>query len=341
MAAIDEASLPAVHALHLGEVVARFGIAPAELFDGVTEGGEPLDARTLSDPAKRLPLGTISLLIERARLLTGEPGVGFHLGLQMRVSAHGYLGFAAMSSSTVGEALELAARFAPTRTEALALRLHRAGELASLVIEERVPLGEAADVIIFALMVGISQIGAALTGQSLDGMADVRFKEPDYMPRFTSVFGARIRFNQPSHQLVFDARLLDLPIALADPAALRLARDQCERELERLGEAGSMQARVRAALGKPLGFRSLEETAALLAVSPRTLKRRLADEGKDFSLLLEEERRDRAFLLLRSPETTVDGVADALGYSDTANFTRAFRRWTGTTPTAFRKGPLT
>jgi AraC-like DNA-binding protein len=84
------------------------------------------------------------------------------------------------------------------------------------------------------------------------------------------------------------------------------------------------------------GFPTLDAAARTLGLSSRTLKRRLADEGTDFTTLLDEQRRQRALLLLRSANLSVEAVAEQVGYSDVANFTRAFRRWSGTTPTAYR-----
>jgi AraC-like DNA-binding protein len=72
-------------------------------------------------------------------------------------------------------------------------------------------------------------------------------------------------------------------------------------------------------------------------VSPRTLKRKLADLGTGFSELLEEQQRERALMLLRSEQLSLEDVAARVGYSDVANFTRAFRRWTGLTPGAYRR----
>src|SRR5262249_36258820 len=137
---------------------------------------------------------------------------------------------------------------------------------------------------------------------------------------------------------VFDRAILDLPLVMADPASRRLAEDQCRRALDALGDAERLAPRVRALIAKKDGgVRSLEEVAAELGVSPRTLKRKLAAERLTYSALAEDERRERALLLLRSPELTLDRIAEELGYSDLANFTRAFRRWTGTTPAAYRR----
>ncbi|HVH45406.1 MAG TPA: AraC family transcriptional regulator [Labilithrix sp.] len=326
-------SIPAAHVLQLAEVVARWGITADELFDGLD-----LDVKRLEEPLERVSLPLLDRLAVRARTLTREPALGVYLGMQMRVSAHGYLGFAAMTSSTVREALEIALRFAPTRTSAIVLRLHVDGDISSLVIDERVPLGAAQDIIILALMVGIEQIASALTGKHIEGSADVTFPRPDDFERFDEIARGRIRFDQPVNQLLFPSSMLDLPIVLADPVARRLAQEQCERELDALGHRGNLAARVRALVPRPDGgFHSLEEIAAMVHVSPRTLKRKLADQGTGFSELLEQQQRERALMLLRSPELSLENIAERVGYSDVANFTRAFRRWTGLTPGAYRR----
>jgi AraC-like DNA-binding protein len=327
-------TIGAALARQIVDLVGRWGVSAADLLAGLD-----LDLAAVSDPHRRLSVAAFDRLAARAKALTGEPGLGFHLGLDARVSAYGYLGFAALASPTLGEALELAVRFSPTRTDALSLRLFTRGDTASLVIEERVDLGAAADVLVLSLLVGLREIAVALTGRAIADGADVAFPEPPWAARFAHLTRGRMRFGQPAHQLVFPAEALAYPIAFADPGAQQLAREQLERELGALGRAESTAASVRAELPREGGgFRTLPEIARRLHLSPRTLKRRLAQEGTDFTALLEEQRRARAMLLLRGPGPSVAEIADDLGYSDVANFTRAFRRWTGATPTAYRKG---
>jgi AraC-like DNA-binding protein len=331
----DPAVFPAIQAIQLIELVGRWNVSAEDLLAPVG-----LTKEAVSDPAGRLPLPVVEKLISRARALTGEPGLGFYLGLQMRISSLGYVGFAAMTSATIRDAIEIGVRYTPTRTTALGMRLHTDGPLASIVIEELADLGSARDVVLLWLMVGISQIGETLTGKPLSGTGtvDVAAPEPSYFGRFRDVVAGRVRFNQPMHRLVFDAAILDLPLVLRDPSALQLAKQQCERELNALGFSQSLSAGVRRVLlGEDRGFRALEDVARRLGMSTRTLKRKLAGEGTSFSQILDEERRERALLLVHSPELSLEQVAERVGYTDLANFTRAFRRWTGTTPAAFRR----
>ena len=330
----SEPHIPAVHALHLAEVAARYGVTSSQLFSAVG-----LREADLSEPEERLSVEVVTQLIERARILTGEPAIGILLGLQMRISAHGYLGFAAMVASTIGEALEIAVRYAPTRTNALALRLLREGEQAALVIDEVASFGSARDAVLFALMEGIRQIGQALTGRRLaGGWAEVTFPEPAYFAKFAAVADApRVRFACAENRLLFPRGVLDVPLKLADPAAFKLAHEQCEQALAAIRDASRLSAKVRSLLMRKGGTaHSLERVADALHLSSRTLKRHLAAEGTTFKQLLDEARRDVALRLIGS-DMSLDVVAERLGYSDLANFTRAFRRWTGKTPGAVRR----
>jgi AraC-like DNA-binding protein len=235
-----------------------------------------------------------------------------------------------MTASTVREALELACTYASTRTSAIGLALYVEGEIASVVIEERTSLGAIREVIVIALALGLWQLGQSLTGRTLEGVAECAFARPAYLD---GLHVERLRFDQPNHRLVFPAAELAIPLVSADPVAMQLAREQCERELAALDTG--ISARVRGALhGRNA---SLVALAKSLRMSPRTLKRRLADEGTTFSAIRDDVRRQRALLLLDNRGLAIGEIATLLGYSELPNFTRAFRKWTGITPLAYRE----
>lgn len=324
--------LPGIYVLDVVNLARRWKVRPDALLagTGLTEEG-------LRDPGARVALATCTRIIERAHQLTGEPALALYQGMQMKVSSHGFLGFAAMTASTIREALAFAERFSAVRTTVIGLSTVVEGDTAAIVIQERVELGGLREFAILGLMIGVWQLGQTFTGRTLRGTAECSFPEPAYIKRVPFATDM-LRFDRPANRLVFAAELLDVPLASADPVAVQLAQAQCERELAMLVDAG-LPGRVRTALviEGGGGFRSVDEVARLVHMSTRTLKRKLAALGTSYSAILDETRRQRALLLLEDRGLPLAEIADRLGYTELPNFTRAFRKWTGTTPAAYRK----
>ncbi len=321
--------LPGAYIRDLVELTGRWKVAPQALLDGL-----PITAAALADPTTRVPLKVCEAIVARAHALTHEPALAFHVGTQMRLSSHGFLGFAAMTAGTVREALQLATRFASTRTSAIALALHVEGDTASVVIEERTPLGEIREFVVVALLVGIWQLGQALTGTPLDGFAECAFPAPAYVAGFPNA--GRLRFDCPTHRLVFASHFLDVRFVHADPVATKISTEQLERELAAVVDAG-LPSRIRAVFAARPDFPPITAVAKQLGMSTRTLKRKLAEHDTTFSALRDDQRRQRALLLLDNRDLSIGEVATRLGYSELPNFTRAFRKWTGMTPVGYRK----
>jgi len=320
----------ASHVQQLVEIARRWNVTSGQLVSGL-EWSEDL----LTNPGGRVPVGVYAALIERARRLTGEPGLGFYLGLQKRMTGYGYLGFAAMSSSCLRDALEIAVRYASVVTSFVQIRLQTEGHMACLVVEEQVDLGSARDVPLISLVSGMRRLASLLTGREIRAeYVDLSIPEPAYFYRFQHLL-THARFGRLATQLVLDARLLDLPLVHGDRAALWLTRDHCERALQQQGSPDV--ERVREVIWTDGGHRGLEDVAKTLALSSRTLKRRLAAQGLSFSTLLTQERRRKATFLLDMRQMPLETVAQRLGYSTVSNFARAFRQWTGKTPAEYRR----
>lgn len=148
----------------------------------------------------------------------------------------------------------------------------------------------------------------------------------------------------PSGRLAFDAHasFIDVPTAalqarcrFSDPIAYRLAIAELRRTLERNTSTTSITEGVRRLLEEGPG-RSSQDIAILLSVSTSTMRRRLDDEGTTFREVRQSLLRDRAIVCLLDPSLTIGQIAVDLGYSDLANFSHAFRHWTGQSPSEFR-----
>lgn len=330
--ASESYGLSSTYLLDLLRVVERYGVAEEDLLRGIID-----DRASLDDPNARTSLRTLEALVERAIELTGDPALGLAMGLQMQISSHGYLGFAALTASTIREALELAVRFAPIRFPALAIHLEARGDEGIITLEERADLGSAREFAMITIAVGFTRMGQALLGHPVEGRAEVAFPAPPFFEKIEGMIPGVVSFDADAHRLIFPREYLDRRIETANAAAMKLATEQCERELEEASRIRTFRDRVRGLLFVEGGVLSLEAIAKKLATSPRTLKRRLADEGTTYTELLDELRSKRAMELIANPELTLDEIASRLGYSDVANFSRAFRRWTGSAPGSYRR----
>ncbi|WP_410210703.1 AraC family transcriptional regulator [Aquirhabdus sp.] len=322
---------PTVLGVYLGllvDVVARWDISAEELLDG--SGIKP---EQLHDVFWYVDFKTFSELFKRAVILTNEPGLGFHIGKQMKVSCHGLIGFAAMIAKDVREALEIAQQFINLQSSAYSLRLEVEGDLAYYYVNEVYPDYSLGEVGTIAILLGFVMMGEAITGHHLEGSGDVMFKCPDYFDRFQQLLPGTIRFDQPYTRIVFPAAYLELPLIMADPLTARLAREQCKRELNALMKDTSFSRLVSELVyDEALGFCTIEEVADKLHLSTRTLQRQLAQENQSFSTLIDELRQRKATAMVKKREFSLELIAEKLGYTDTTNFIRAFKRWTGKTP---------
>lgn len=170
--------------------------------------------------------------------------------------------------------------------------------------------------------------------------ATFSYPPPPHKDEYPQLFGCPIRFGEPATTVVFDAHWLASPL-VRDEAALEAMLHGSPFELLSRREYGTTVAeQVRRTLVRSLQssprLPSLGEIAARLAVSPATLRRRLQHEETSYQQLKDAVRRDAAIAGLAEGHEPIAELAARLGFSEDTSFHRAFRRWTGTTPAAYR-----
>lgn len=171
--------------------------------------------------------------------------------------------------------------------------------------------------------------------------AALRFRHP--APRGASahaaLFGCAPDYGWARDEIHLAVDDLARPVRTANPALLEHLIAHGRAQVQALPPSDALADRVRHVLRRDLaGAPTLESVAAALGQAPRTLQRRLRDEGTSVQALLDEARRARAFALLRDPAQELKAVAAALGFSEPAAFHRAFVRWTGSSPGRWRGG---
>jgi AraC-like DNA-binding protein len=332
----QDQGIPGVYGLLLLDVVSRWGYSDQALFSPFN-----LTSEQLADTNYRMTSATANELVKYALHLTNESTLGFHIGTQMRISIHGFIGYAIMTAHDITDAIALASRFIQLRLPFLQLHFSTFGPKATLQLQCDIEVEPLRTEIILGLTIGIITMAKALTGcEELHGEIDLDFPEPAGFEKYRDKMSSSIRFNQPHVLASFDKKYLGLKMVNADPIASQVAINQCESELSALGERRRLAMRVRDILtNAEQHYLNIENVAERLCMSDRTLKRQLAAENTSFSNIVDEVRYRHATSLLSRTDYSLEQIADQLGYSDVANFSRAFKRWSGRSPSNWRKDP--
>jgi AraC-like DNA-binding protein len=328
-----EYSVSAEYLALLLDVLSRRGVATETLLADTR-----IEPGCWRDPQARISAQDFEVVATRAMALSGEPWLGWELGASMTLSSHGFLGYAAMSSATLGEALELAVKYFRTRSTLVQLETFTDGDMAVMQINELLALGDLAPLIMESLFSSFHFMGEKLV-PGLDVIGELRFSypEPDYFARMRPVMPVPVYFDCAYNQMRFPVERMQYPLQFADPRLARMAADQCEQEMASIKLPPPLLGQVRRIiLGGGGRFPGVEEVAGELHMSSRTLKRKLQQLGTSYQEVLDGLRKGLAVEYLTQSEKTVDEIAMTLGYSDASNFARAFRRWTARSPSDYR-----
>ena len=327
----------------------RAGGAAGVLAAVVARGGTParvlaaagLAAEDLADLERMIDVARIAALFEAAARESRDDCFGLHLGEHYDFAAMGALTYAVLNAPTVETALRNFERYGRTHVTARGVVLERDGSEARLAYD-----------------IGI--VDRSLCRQHAEGAAVVgltllrRLVRPDWRPRrvlfgharprdtseHARLLGAPLQFGEPiMAALAFPAADLDRPVPGADRRLLPIV----ERHLDELLSSGAAPDDwldgVRGAIAESVcdGAPAIEAIANKLALSVRTLQRRLGADGVVFKTLVDEIRRDLALRYVASGKSDLTEIAFLVGYSELSAFDRAFRRWTGSTPRAFAR----
>ncbi|MET1076808.1 MAG: AraC family transcriptional regulator [Pseudomonas sp.] len=316
-----EALLPAAQALGLQvePLLADAGLSPAQL----------------QRQGQRLPLFKAFDLLLRAEQQSGDPLIGLRLGLAVRPRAFQLLGYAALSSATLGDAIGQLQRL-----ETLVWDIGRT-ELREEAGEAVLSWRPGALPWVPRQAVEIALSGWVSLGRRLsEGHAEplrIEFQHAlaDAPQRYAQLFGCAVRGSAGRNALIFPRALLQLPLPTADPVLCLWMQRQAQAELAQDGlTAGPLRVALCEAL--PLG-EVQQQIAERLGLSERQLKRRLADAGLSFAVLQDEVRQDLARLYLQHSDRSLGEIAYQLGFAEQSCFSRAFRRWQGCAPGDYRR----
>ncbi|MGK5010740.1 AraC family transcriptional regulator ligand-binding domain-containing protein [Janthinobacterium sp. MDB2-8] len=287
-------------------------------------------------------------LLDAGAQLAGDAHFGLHVGQRVRMGTYSAYGLILLSCKNVGQALEQTARYERLAHDLGRSTLQRDGAIAHYRWASHYP--GASRHLVDSVFAGIRVCGDWLAGLPLpparlafthDGGGDL-LRHAAHRDEYVRVLGSLPAFNAPANTATFDAQLLDWPVPNADVSLYPVLCQHAEQLLAQRQSAaesgGGIEAQVHAAIvaGLRQGSARLATVAATLAVTPRTLQRKLADAGTSFQALLDQARYGLARDYLREPDLSLVDIAFLLGYQEQSAFNHAFRVWAGTNPGAWR-----
>ncbi len=300
-----------------------------------------LAERAVRDITARTSIARLARLWRRLLAITGDGHIGLRIGSTLRAERFGLSAHAAQHVDTFRGGLQQFAKYATLVNDLLECRLEETPPTARFTAR------------LHWNVLGLERHAVDITFAAVARFARDRIAAPFELhavrlkhaltasePAYRAVFAAPVELGANRNELVFDAAALDAPMHAADRELGQLLDRYAALELSRTPVVADLPARVAQIVREHLeAGRSLELTAiaAALATSQRSLQRKLRDHATSFSAVVDDVRRALAPEWLVDPDGNVEQVGFRLGYSEPTAFIRAFKKWYGMTPGAYRR----
>lgn len=300
-----------------------------------------LELESVEDPVLRIPYTDMMVLAERAARMTKDDAFGLHVGEHVEQKEYGLVGYSVMTSATLGEALRTVARYVPIWTNVGTFQLDVDGSVATVrwsYANCSLPETRQDCEMTMATLARFDLLSEG--GDWRPREVWFQHKQPGDTREHARIFRAPVRFGMPMNALLLESEVLSLPLIHADARVHEVLTAEAERVLARGSDEGSISQRVAAFVRNRLGEGdfSLGAASRHFGLGERTLQRRMKDESSSYRELINRARRELARHLLLSSDATPAEIAGALGFCEPSVFYRAFQKWYGMAPQAYRRG---
>lgn len=309
------------------------GLHPGEL-----SRAAGIDPETTREPDVRIPQSAVVRLWLEAAARLQDPDLGLHLGEKIRPRAGNVVQYLAMSSRTLRQGLERLARYQRIVSTESRLRLEQRGAAGFLRIEFGTPEFPEGRHQTEQLCVRLLNFSRWITNRDFDFL-EVHFRHPrpNSISEHERIFRCPLHFDAEVTGLAIAGEDLDRPSVHADAELAKAHERWASRhlwDLERGHTVRELKESMLPVLEK--GPLDLAAAAGRLSLSPRTLQRRLGEEGTSYREVLDTLRREVALDQLEQDGASIEEIAYLAGFADARAFYRAFKRWTGRTPAEYR-----
>lgn len=319
-------SILAEERINIGEQLRSFGLSRQEI----------------DEPAENINYETFYLFTEHILANHSIPAMGARFGANLNISDWGMFGTGILSCESVWSAYQTLGEVQEYTGDLVKLDFYERGGKAVAGISKLERPALVPFYIEYVLANTwtnfIRPIQSPATEVKLDR---VRFTFPaqeSHLDYYQAIFACPVEFDAPADELHFSKTLLHQPNPFRNKGALKFCLDQVQRIDQQMGGSGSYSQRVeeRVIYALSNSLQTIEEMARELALSSRTLRRRLEEEGTTYNQIVQKARMDMARYYLSSTKKPIEHIADSLQYASVTSFSRAFKHFAGLSPRAYR-----
>jgi AraC-like DNA-binding protein len=320
------------------DTLSEDGISPEEVLRGVGVAADELHS-----PDTLISLEQLLAGCKNAVRLSRDPSLPFRIGSMIHVSAYGMYGYAILCSTDFRKTFQFCVKYHVLAAPLVTFSFSERNGLGIWTIDPI--LHPVVDQQLYRFVVEM-QIGVHLSLQR-DVMGPsfcpkeitLTYPRTDDFRLVETMMGCDLRFEQPANQFIFDRHWMDRPAKLGNRSTYADVIKLCDELLADLSLRTGVAGKIRTSLLQDIAKRpTFAATARQLGATTRTLRRQLQQQGTSYRKLADELRAQVAVKYLRDTIMANEDIATAVGFSDSANFRHAFRRWTGKTPHEFRRG---
>lgn len=263
---------------------------------------------------------------------------GLAIGKKLHVSSHGTLGMAIISATTVGQAIEDAAKYYKTTINFADMKLYYEDDFAVIEIIANYDNADMSRIVVETLMLTFQNAIEFVSGKALDSAIIVfGYPPPDYATDYSRYFSGEVRFNGDKHKIMLPKAIMDMRCVSGDKQIHRLAEEQLQQKMQDIRDNNlTVQHVLNLMRRSPASMPGLNDLAQIFNVSSRTMIRHFQAEGTNYRALRDQIQKELATDSLRNTDNSVEVIAMETGYKDTTSFRRAFKRWCECTPSEYR-----
>lgn len=284
-------------------------------------------------------LQVIAKLIEQVNVHVKRPDFAFQLGRRIPLMAHGNLGAAMLACRDLHALLVLSERFSRLAFPSISLSVCEQGDNTAFKITTNTGFPTLNVAIVDAILGTCMENLQRLSDTTIQPISiNLRHKKPQYFGFYNTLLDNSIEFDSLDNTLIFSKKTMATQLKTADNIGQNILIEKCKNDLEDIEQNSPLITRTTEIIITHLSTPpTLSFVANALEISERTLRRRLAEKNIGFRDLVRKIRHEKAIYLLQNTQLRIDVIANKLGYRETSNFRRAFKKTTGKSPRDWRK----